>query len=100
MTIADELEFDERDSGIGYIVSGSYSDAEGIEFDGINDGDSVSLKYNGEIVLVRDVSYEDDGVFWGTIHGFEPSINLSFGGLERGEEISFREDHVFTCSRS
>lgn len=100
MTIADELEFDERDSGIGYIVSGSYSDDEGIEYDGIKDGDSVSLKYNGERILVRDVSYEDDGVFWGTIHGFEPSFTLSFEDLERGEDISFREDHVFTCTRS
>lgn len=99
MTIANELDFDVRPHGLSYVVTGSYAPGEAIEYEGINNGDSVSLKYNGEKILVRDVSSEDDGTYWGTVHGFEPSIGLEFGGLERGQDISFREEHVFSCTR-
>lgn len=100
MTIADEMGFEERHSGFGYTVVSSYNEGEEIETDGIDDGDNVSLRFSDERVLVRDVSYDDEeNIYWGVIYGFEPDIGVEFEGLKIGEEISFREDHVFSCTR-
>lgn len=101
MSIADELDFDEREHGLGYTVVGTYEPGEGIDFDGINDGDDVSLKLDGECISLKNVSYDEDKeVYWGVISGFSPSVGICFGDLSLNEEISFREEHVFTVSRN
>ena len=94
MTIADDLGFDK--SSIGYtVLSSRYEDMRGID-----DGDRVSLKYKDEPILIRDVSYEDGGIYWGLVHSFDRSGGVCFEELERDQHITFREEHVFSCTRT
>ena len=94
MTIADNLGFDISTNGYT-VLSSRYEDMRGID-----DGDRVSLKYNNEPILIRDVSYKDGGIYWGLVQGFDRSGGVCFEELERDQHITFREEHVFSCTRT
>ncbi|HZW82759.1 MAG TPA: hypothetical protein VFF14_04940 [Candidatus Deferrimicrobium sp.] len=63
----------------------------------VNEGDRVTLKKSGRMVIVQKVKYESAG-FIGTIVGFEPAgLDVEFEGVRLGDEIYFLDNHIFTC---
>ncbi len=55
MSTADELGFDRRTSDMVMIISGSYKPGDEIDYDGIYDGDSVELSFEGFRIKVDNV---------------------------------------------
>lgn len=101
MTTADELNFDERDSRESYMIVQDYGLNIPSGSTSINDGDSASLQLDGEDITVEDVSYDEESdTYSGIISGFYPSVGVSFGELRLNDEISFREDHIFSVTRN
>lgn len=82
-----------------YSVISDYMPGKPIDSSGINNGDSVTLKYSSEWVTVRAVKVIGNGIFQGVIDGFDPSFKCSFNKLNVGDEIEFKENNVFTCIR-
>lgn len=89
--------FEERNRGQSIVFSVNDALEERTEASVAN-GDSVSLRKDGEDVLVRDVKAIGPARFTGIIYGFEPSYGLEYHGLNLGDEIEFEERHIFACS--
>jgi hypothetical protein len=89
--------FDERNKGQAIVFSA-------IRIPGlptkstVTDGDSVSLRKDGEDVLVRSVKAVGPSRFTGIIYGFEPSYKFEYEGLNLGDEVEFEEKHIIACS--
>jgi hypothetical protein len=64
----------------------------------INEGDSVTLRKDGESILVRAVKVLGSSRYSGIVYGFEPSRELEYQGLSLGDEVQFEGKHVFGCS--
>jgi hypothetical protein len=65
----------------------------------ILDGDSLTLHYDEQDVLVKDVRVLEPGHFSATIFGFEPSRATEHSGLYLGQQVEFSEHHVFGIRR-
>ena len=93
MKYASKLEFSTINN---FAVISDYVIGESIQQSGINDGDSVLLRFDNAWINVISVQKEKAGVFQGIIDGFEPS-GTSFNTLHLGDDIEFNEEHVFVC---
>jgi len=89
--------FDERNEGQAIVFSADHVPGQPMKT-AVSDGDSVSLRKDGEDVLVRSVKAAGHSRFTGIIYGFEPSYELKYHGLNLGDEVQFEEDHIIACS--
>jgi hypothetical protein len=64
----------------------------------VSDGDSVSLRKDGEDVLVRSVKAMGPSRFTGIIYGIEPNYEFEYHRLNLGYEVEFEEKHNIDCS--
>ena len=100
MTTADQLGFKERPLALSMTLVGSTSPGELIDRPGINDGDLVSLQYDGVRVEIRNTVKKDDDTYSGTIYGFEqPTGGVQYKELKIDSDITFREIHALSCTR-
>ena len=88
---------DERNKGQAIDFSVNHDPGQPIKT-AVSDGDSVSLRKDGEDVLVRSVRAMGHSRFTGIIYGFEPSYKLEYQCLNIGDEVAFEEKHIIACS--
>jgi hypothetical protein len=89
--------FDKRGNGQGIFFVSNHIPGQPIK-SAVNEGDSVTLRKDGEDVLVRSVKAVGSSRYTGIIYGFEPSYELEYQGLNLGDEVEFEEQHIFGCS--
>lgn len=90
------LELDKREEGGGLVTS----EGDSAVVTGIERGWSVTLSYKEIrfVALVYDV--EPDQSFVGQVSTFDGYLEPNVEGLRIGSFIRFREEHIFSCSRS
>jgi hypothetical protein len=89
--------FEERNKGQVIVYSANYVHEYAAKA-AVSDGDSVSLRKDGEDILVRSVKVLGSSRFTGRIYGFESSYEFEYLGLNLGDEVEFEEKHIFACS--
>lgn len=90
--------FDDRNKGQAIVFSANHVPGQPMKT-AVSDGDSVSLRKDGEDVLVRTVKAVGRSRFTGIIYGFEPSYELEYESLNLGDEVKFEEKHIIACSQ-
>lgn len=89
--------FDINDAG-GITWGGSYGPNTTIS-NTIDDGDSVTLKINGEVVSVINIIRIEGENYSGTIHSFPPGYDITFSGLTLGQQVEFTRKNIFTVGK-
>ena len=89
--------FTKRSDGSSIIFSGNHSPGQLLK-NTVQDGDCVVLQIGSESVLVENVQVLDSFRFRGEVNGFEPSGALEYQGLKVGEDVTFEEAHIISCS--
>lgn len=89
--------FDDRNKGQAIVFSANRDPGQPIKI-AVRDGDSVSLRKDGEDVLVRSVRAVGHSRFTGIIYGLDPSYELEYQGLNIGDRVTFEERHIIACS--
>jgi len=98
---ADHEHLGTRDSGIGILFSGSVgTGTHSLLKTGVEAGDQVLLKKDSIYIVVEDVKKTDEDGYARTISGFENPVSIRLGNLEIGDQIKFREPHIFTCGKA
>jgi hypothetical protein len=89
--------FDERTKGQAIVFAADRAPGQP-DKTAVGDGDSVTLRKDGEAVLVRSIKALGSSRYTGIIYGFEPSYELEYHGLNLGDEVVFEEKHIIVCS--
>lgn len=90
----------ELETSVSYSIISNFPIGRISDNSGINDGDSVTLRYHSEWINVELVERIGEQLFQGTISGFDPSISVTFKDLKLGEKIKFNEQNIFSCTRA
>jgi hypothetical protein len=89
--------FDERDKGQAMVFAANRALGQPVKT-AVSDGDSVTLRIDGEDVLLRSIKVLGNARYTGIIYGFEPTYELEYHGLDLGDEVVFEEKHIIVCS--
>jgi hypothetical protein len=89
--------FTKRRDGSAIIFSGNHSPGRLVK-NTVQNGDCVVLQIGSESVLVENVQVLGYSRFRGEVNGFEPSGALEYQGLKVGEDVTFEEAHIISCS--
>ncbi len=89
--------FEKRREGIGIIFGGDHVRGQP-QKNTIEKDDRVVLRIGTESVIAEVVHVLNNSTFHGKIIGFEPSFSLEHQGLAVGDEVTFEETNVISCS--
>ena len=81
------------------VITDMDDDSSAMPTSGINEGDTVVLKYEDQNVRIVQVRNVGEGNFQGVVRGFEPAISVSFKEITLDDSIQFLECHVYSCVR-
>ena len=94
---ASQLGFARRDRGAAPIVAQDIGLGQPLPVHKVGEAKHAELRRDSEAILVHDIRREADGAYSGEIYSFEPHHGVAFKGLNLGDRIVFREEHVFSC---
>lgn len=86
-----------RREGVGIIFGGDHISGQPLKT-AIENGDYVVLRIGTESVQVEVVLILKNSTFRGKVIGFEPSFSLEHQGLTVGDEVTFEEANIISCS--
>jgi hypothetical protein len=98
MHSADFLGFTKRQAGVGIIGVHNLLPGQNLRQPNIASASIVVLKKGEERIMVCAVSRVADGSYKGIIEGFNTSVATEFENMKLADEISFREEHVFSLN--
>jgi len=96
---ASELGFAKRGRGAAPVVAQDLGLGQPLPAHKVGEAKHAELRMDREAVLVHDIRHEADGTYSGEIYSFEPHHGVAFHGLNLGDRITFRDEHVFSCGK-
>lgn len=100
MTLADKMGFDQTGGDAAVSFCCDITSNRQIGNWVTEEGDDVGLKFNDNMIYLRDVALNPEGYITAEIRGFGYNSGPEFNGLVEGQAISFRHIHVFQLTAS